>query len=336
MFSVSGPGSWQPSHGITRTQATQGKAQRDITELPPPSRVDDNRPLIHPATGSEFRRPLQALLSGLPQALPRGLVRQGYTLHVIDGSGLHDLTLDFPDLDPVALWSSPGVAGWLEEPGEWTQLAADHGACSPEEVSEWSALARQLNPQLARPEGELLLPDLAYWHGRRLPAEGRRFLLEPHIVLDDASKAGKLAAMVTHGPLPGLPADERRILFWDRTFRGGDGLTDWYVLHELGHATEYSLAFAHPDAWHAVCDELEQAWDQACAEGRLITSYAGEEPHEYFAESFAAWCRTRPGSTNSPEALPQQRALADRERLQALDPWAAELVQEVVGLVCSL
>lgn len=142
-----------------------------------------------------------------------------------------------------------------------------------------------------------------------------------------------VAGMVLH-ELSGLLPGRNRILFWDCAFERGDGLLDWYVLHELGHTLDYALAFRRPEVWRAWCARLEAARQQAEQRERLITRYAGTDLHEYLAEGFAAWGRSGP----SPEQglhgdLAAQRHLLHQAELRRLDRPLYDLIEQALELL---
>lgn len=319
MFPLSGPGpsfpvpSRRPSSFQPQVQAQAASPQR---EQPPQ--------LIHPGTAPEFRKPLEEILKLLPLPLLHSIARQGYCIHVIDSHGFHPLTVDAPRIDPRHIWTDPDqtLAAVLDQPYTLVQLAGEYGAVSQEELVEWCELLLHLNPHLEAepfpPGTALQLPDLAYWFGRTLSAEAATFLRQPHTLVNE--KPGSVTAMVTHGALPGIPTEENRILFWDQTFRNGDGLTDWYVLHELGHTVDYCFAFTAPDPW--------REWGAAVEQLPPITTYAASSRHELFAETFAAWARP-PGTAHptTGQNLPAQRHRTDRS---SLHPDAVHLVELAV------
>jgi len=138
-----------------------------------------------------------------------------------------------------------------------------------------------------------------------------------------------IAGMVYHGKVPGLRGEGLRIVLWDTVFRRGDGLADWYVLHELGHCTDYSFAFSAPERWRKWAARVEAAYGRRA---RFLTRYAGESSHEYFAEGFAAWA-TPPGLQRAGVAAPgleAERWAVDHDVLAAHDPELYGLVEEVV------
>ena len=325
MLPISGSPFFSAAQGLRRPSArSEAEGQAEVEERQTGPVAEPPRGLVHPATAAEFRQPLQAILSRLPLALLQAFVAQDYVLHVLDSAGLHPLTLEVPDVSLERLW-----AGTFEE--EDVELVALHdgGASSQEELEEWLALLQQLNPDLdlqQSSETELWLPRFAYWHGRRLPRETVAFLKDPGVLLGTDGKQGRIAGMVVHGPLPGWEREGNRILFWDHAFRRQDPLLDWYVLHELGHTTDYSLAFTLPQLWRGWKARLEEAF----ARRIWLTDYAGTDVHEYFAEGFAAWSTParspRPGSS----PLATQRLAAHRERLEAVDPGLVELIEEAI------
>ncbi len=330
MFSsISGPGHSAP---LQRTQPKAPRREAVIETEQPAERPRQPASLIHPGTAQEFRQRLEPLLRQLPQALIHSFVDQGYQLHVIDGSGLHPLTLEVTDYDLRLLDG--------EEPECMLAPLHDGGAATQEELEEWLHYVQILNPELdagASAQQEIYLPAFGYWFGRRLPVETIGFLRDPRALLEPdmaPAEEGTIAGMVTHGPLPGLRVEANRILFWDFVFRKNDPLLDWYVLHELGHTTDYSLAFRYPDRWREWTGRLEQSFAQ---NRPWLTSYAATSPHEYFAEGFAAWAiQSRPRSGIMPSsALAAQRLACDRSRLAATDEWLLELIEEAVGYLLN-
>ena len=326
MFSsISGSGHSAPLH---RTQPKAPKREAVIQTEQPAEGPRKPASLIHPGTAQEFRQRLEPLLRQLPPALVRSFVDQGYQLHVIDASGLHPLTLEVNDYD----------LGLLEgdEPECLLAPLHDGGAATQEDLEEWLHYVQLLNPELdagASAQQEIYLPAFGYWFGRRLPIDTIGFLRDPRTLLEPdmaPSEAGSIAGMVTHGLLPGLRVEANRILFWDFAFRQNDPLLDWYVLHELGHTTDYSLAFRYPDLWRDWLGRLEESFAQ---KPPWLTSYSSTSPHEYFAEGFAAWATPkRPGGGIIPcSSLAAQRLTCDRAYLAATDPWLHELIEEAVG-----
>lgn len=333
MHSVSGPGSWGPlpAHSPLSSQRKTSGPEPQLNPEAPRSDASSAEPsLIHPGTAPEFRRPLQAILRAVPLPLLRALARQGYCVHVIDTHGFHPLTLEIPECDPLSIWRElpePRLClpATLDEPLPMISLAQEFGAASQDELLEWCELLCAMNPSLQGDpvEGDLLLPGFGYWFGRRLPAEFIRFLRHPHEHV--GAKAGSVAAMVTHGALPGWAREENRILFWDKTFRGGDALQDWYVLHEIGHVVDYSFAFIAPELWRAWSERVEALRGA----GRGVTSYAGTDRHEYFAEAFAAWTRLEAAGPRGSDLAGQRRA-ASRA---SLDEYTLQLIEEAVQVV---
>jgi len=281
--------------------------------------------LIHPATASEFRRALDPVVHGLPAGLIRAFVDQGYCLHVIDTTGLHPLTLEVSDFD-LRLLEGP-------EPLVEESPLHDGGAATQEELEEWLYYLQLLNPELdlsGSAEQPLSLPAFRYWYGRRLPSPTVAFLNDPAKLLEEEA-SGEVAGLVTHGLLPGLRVEANRILFWDFPFRKADPLLDWYVLHELGHTTDYSLAFRYPQHWRDWLQRLEQSFEEP---GPWLTRYSSTSPHEYFAEGFAAWARLSPRSAPQAQlgsALASQRWVCHRSMLLEQDPQLYDLIEEAVS-----
>jgi hypothetical protein len=327
MFSsISGPGHSAP------LQRPSPRPRHQEVVIQPQAPTLPTRPasLIHPGTAPEFRQELEGVLRRLPLSLVHAFVEQGYCLHVIDSTGLHPLTLEVADFD-LGLLSG-------DEPAVVLSPVHDGGASTREELDEWLHYVQWLNPDLDRngsAQVNLYLPAYRYWFGRRLPLATVEFLSDPRVLLETTTASpGSVAGMVTHGLLPGLTLEANRILFWDFPFRPRDPLLDWYVLHELGHTTDYSLAFRYPDLWRDWLGRLEQAFQRSRP---WLTSYSATNPHEYFAEGFAAWAtpaRPRPGGLAA-SPLASERLACDQERLHQLDPWLAELVEEAVGALLS-
>jgi hypothetical protein len=326
MFSsISGPGHSAPLH---RTQPKAPKREAVIETEQPPEGPRKPASLIHPGTAHEFRQRLEPLLRLLPPSLIHSFVDQGYQLHVIDTAGLHPLTLEVGDYDLGLL------AG--NEPECLMAPLHDGGATTQEELEEWLHYVQLLNPELdagASAQQEIYLPAYGYWFGRRLSVHTISFLRDPRALLEPdmaPAEVGTIAGMVTHGQLPGLHNEANRILFWDFCFRKNDPLLDWYVLHELGHTTDYSLAFRYPDRWREWMGRLEESFAQ---NRPWLTSYSSTSAHEYFAEGFAAWAtRERPRVGFMPaSALAAQRLACDRAQLAATDGWLHELIEEAVG-----
>jgi hypothetical protein len=319
MFPLSGPGPSQPVPS-RRPSSFQPQIQPPAAAPARPTQPA----LIHPGTALEFRQPLEDVLKLLPLPLLNSIARQGYCIHVIDSHGFHPLTLEMPRTDPRHIWTDPQLSlpAVLDQPYTLVQLAGEYGAVSQEELVEWCELLLHLNPHLEAepfpPGTALQLPDLGYWFGRAITAEAATFLRQPHTLISE--KPGSVAAMVTHGALPGIPTEANRILFWDQTFRNDQGLSDWYVLHELGHAVDYCYAFTAPDLWREWIAEVETL--------PPVTSYAATSKHELFAETFAAWARP-PGTAHKTtgQNLPAQRRRSDRT---ALHPDAVQLVEVAV------
>jgi hypothetical protein len=324
MFSsISGPGHSAP------LQRTQPKApKREAIIQPEQPREGPPRPasLLHPGTAHEFRQRLEPLLRQLPHSLINAFVDQGYQLHVLDTSGLHPLTLEVHDYDLGRLQGA--------EAEVVLSTLHDGGAATQEELEEWLHYVQVLNPELdsgASAEQQIYLPAYGYWFGRRLSVHTIAFLRDPRVLLETPpGEAGTIAGMVTHGLLPGLKVEGNRILFWDFPFRKHDPLLDWYVFHELGHTTDYSLAFRYPELWRDWMARLEGSFAQ---NRPWLTDYSKTSPHEYFAEGFAAWATpkpARPGIMPS-SALAAQRLGCHREVLAERDPWLHELIEEAVG-----
>ncbi|MBS2037864.1 hypothetical protein JST97_22960 [bacterium] len=324
MFSsISGPGHSAP---LQRTQPKAPKREAVIQTEQPPEASRKPASLIHPGTAHEFRQRLEPLLRQLPASLLNAFVDQGYQLHVLDTSGLHPLTLEVGDYDLRLLEQ--------DEPEVVLSPLHDGGASTQEELEEWLHYVQVLNPELdagASADQEIYLPAYGYWFGRRLSVNTIAFLRDPRALLEDPpAEPGTVAGMVTHGSLPGLSVEANRILFWDFPFRKNDPLLDWYVYHELGHTTDYSLAFRYPDLWRDWLARLEQCFSQPRA---WLTSYCATNPHEYFAEGFAAWATISParGGAMPSSALAAQRLDCHREVLAQKDPWLYELIEEAVG-----
>lgn len=342
MFSVSGPGWSAPTQATQRLRPNQPKAGDSIVEGEPPRpSAPKSGSLIHPGTASEFRRPLEGILGQLPRALLQGFVDQGYCLHVIDTTGLHALTLEVRDFDVESLQTQALTlahqfgSGCLEE-NPWAEPSSldDGGASSDEELAEWLYYVELLNANLdfgSASDTPLLLPRYRYWYGRRLPAECVHFLRNPGSFV---GQDGNVAGMVTHGALPGIVQGELRILFWDVPFRQQDPLLDWYVLHEMGHTTDYSFAFRFPEAWRDWLGRLEQAYSQARQRNSWITRYASHDVHEYLAEGFACWASpARAGALPAGSGdLAQQRWRCHRALLEEVDPDLGALIEEAGGV----
>ena len=328
MFSsISGPGNSAP------LQRTQPKAPRRETVIETEQPVEAPRKptsLFHPATAQEFRQRLEPVVRQLPMALVNSFVEQGYQLHVIDTSGLHPLTLEVNDFD----------LRWLleEEPEVVLGPIHDGGASTHDELEEWLHYVQLLNPDLdmgGSAQEQIVLPAYGYWFGRRLPVDTIAFLRDPSLLLGEGeAQGGSVAAMVTHGLLPGLRCEANRILLWDFPFRKNDPLLNWYLLHELGHTTDYSLAFRYPELWRDWMARLEDCFAQ---NRPWLTSYSATNAHEYFAEGFAAWATAGPTRSLSmpASALTVQRLACHRPLLAQQDPWLQELIEEAVGCLLS-
>lgn len=335
MFSnpLSGPLWSQPPSSAGRTQR-----QRE-TIIPPQPAVaapTAQPTLVHPATAAEFRQALDPILARLPLSLLRTFAEVGYCLHVIDSEGWHPLTVDVDPFPYQTLLSR--IPQLLAQGGEdplveWGHLC-DGGARNAEETEEWLGLIQWLNPDLSSEasveETLLRLPGYRYWNGLKLPRETAEFLEHPGQLV--GAEAGKVAGMVLHGALPGGHREENRILFWEFPFRAQDPLLDWYVLHELGHTTDYSFAFRRGNAWRQWQSRLEQAFER----GAGLTDYAHTAPHEYFAEGFAAWATPpREGQQAGDSPLATQRLAVDAEALHQQDPWLEELIEEAVSALLT-
>lgn len=323
MFSsISGPGHSAPLH---RPQSSRPRQEVAISAEPPAAEVRRTS-LFHPATSHEFRRELEPITRRLPAGLLQAFVDQGYCLHVIDSTGLHPLTLEVLDFDLRRL-EGP-------EPAVLLSPVDDGGAGTREELEEWLYYVQALNPELdlnGSAQSDILLPAYRYWFGRRLPAETVAFLRAPRLLMEEPlpQENSEIAAMVTHGWLPGLACEANRILFWDFPIRRQDPLLDWYLLHELGHTTDYSLAFCFPDLWRDWLGRLEECFAQPRP---WLTCYSSTSPHEYFAEGFAAWAtpaRT-PFRGMPTSSLAAERLACDQDKLLETDPWLAELIEEAV------
>lgn len=324
MFSsISGPGHSAP---LQRTQPKAPKREAVIQPEQPAEGPRKPASLIHPGTAQEFRHRLDPMLRQLPPSLVNAFVDQGYQLHVLDTSGLHPLTLEVHDYNLDLLQG--------DEPEVVLSALHDGGAGSQEELEEWLHFVQMLNPELdagASAEQAIYLPAYGYWFGRRLPINTIAFLRDPRALLEEPpAEAGTIAGMVTHGVLPGLTVEANRILFWDFPFRKNDPLLEWYVFHELGHTTDYSLAFRYPELWREWMSRLEQSFSQSRP---WLTSYSATSPHEYFAEGFAAWATQKPAGNGAipSSALAAQRLACHRQLLQDQDPWLHELIEEAVG-----
>ena len=336
MFPVSGPGFFAPPPRA-RGAAPKAKAESLKPSYDEPLAIDEDPrkisrlllpSLIHPGTSELFRSPLEPILAQLPPQLLGVIIEEGYCLHVVDTQGRQALTLEVDEPDTQEL-----EAYRFERPRQALDIARERGAATPEEEEAYAELVMQLNPSHAEgwlPAGtDVLVPAFRYWRGLRLASGGEQtaweFLTQP--------LRSFVAGMVTHGQIEGLRGEANRIVFWDCAFERGDGLLDWYVLHELGHTTDYAFAFRKPDAWREWRVRVEQAYQRA-TQGELITRYAGESPHEYLAEGFAAFWREEWSQTN-PEFgdLAIRRAALNQAALQALDPVLYRLLEEAIQTV---
>lgn len=284
--------------------------------LRPKEEIDESAPqeeepipeLIHPQTASYFREWLDPLVGRLPRPLVKRIAEQGYRIHVVDTQGRFPLTLEIDEI----LNYEPGS---VENPEE---LAWERGAETDAEVQEFCDL-------LAQGQG---IPAFHYWQGLRIPKPAWAFLSQP--------LHSFVAGMVLHEQVVGLRHRENRIVFWDCAFERGDGLADWYVLHELGHTVDYAFAFTYPELWRGWLQRVEANWRHA----NLLTRYAGESVHEYVAEGFAAWAT--PDHRERDEAIPgdwgdlwEQRRRLDRPALEKVDPQLVLLLEEAVRTLQS-
>lgn len=286
--------------------------------------------LIHPATAEEFRPELQAALKLLPRRLLAGIAEQGYRLHVVDSQAAHCLTLEVEEV------CDPPLEELYAEASSLGELARQRGLVPG---PQWLQRVLPANPELnvlrdhpaetpLTPGQVLQVPACYGWQGRWISPAAWSFLTAPRL--------NNLAGMVVNGEQAGLRGRQLAIVLWDKVFRRGDGLTDWYVLHELGHTTDFSFAFRQPEPWRAWRGRLEAAFAQA----NFLTRYAGESPVEYFAEGFAAWAtpaghRRAPRPGVEPEPLARQRYEVDRSVLQERDPGLYSLIQEAVRLTLT-
>ncbi len=287
----------------------------------PKTRVE----LIHPLTAEEFLSDLQSALRLLPRRLVASIAEQGYRLHVVDSQGVYPLTLEVEEVHDPPLEELQVEASSLAELAGQRGLAPD---------AEWLGRVLPANPELnvlrdhpaetpLTPGQSLQVPACYGWQGRRVSPAAWSFLTAPRLT--------NLAGMVINGELAGLKDMQLAIVLWDKVFRRGDGLADWYVLHELGHTTDFSFAFRQPQSWREWRGRLEAAFGQAS----FLTRYASESPVEYFAEGFAAWAtpaghRRAPRPGVEPEPLARQRYEVDRAVLQERDSELYSLVEEAV------
>lgn len=278
-----------------------------------PAQPEERPDLLHPGTPQEYREQMEPLLRRLPAGLVRGVAEAGYTLHVI---GQHPLTL------------TPEPADGPEEERTWST------ARSLQQVAEETGAALQdllgANPHLPLlpdcpgetpvPAGEpLRVPGRRSYHGTPVNAAAWEFLTQP--------RRSFMAGLVTHGRLPGFLHEANRILLWDLVFR--DPLRDWYILHELGHTTDFTFAFRRPEAWREWRRRLQEAHAR---DARPFTRYAAESPTEYFAEGFAAWATPQAGDPGTATGdLAAQRLRMCRDELRRTTPELHALVEEAVG-----
>ncbi len=305
-----------PSDGFTPGQVRPSRPRREL---------DATVELIHPLTAEEFLFDLQFALRLLPRRLVASIAEQGYRLHVVDGQAVHPLTLELEEIHDPPLEELQVDASSLGELARQRGLAPD---------PEWLGRVLPANPELnvlrdhpaetpLTPGQSLQVPACYGWQGRRVSPAAWSFLTAPRLT--------NLAGMVVNGELAGLKGKQLAIVLWDKVFRRGDGLADWYVLHELGHTTDFSFAFRQPDPWRAWRGRLERAF----AKANFLTRYASESPVEYFAEGFAAWAtpaghRRAPRPGVEPEPLARQRYEVDRGVLQERDPALYSLIEEAV------
>lgn len=343
-MSISGAGGADPLRTARSLSGPRARSQEVSVEAVPPS-THSRTPtsLIHPGTASEFRRPLEGVLRLLPQPLVQAFIHQGYQLHVIDTQGLHPLTLevaDFPveQLRARALDFAHQFSQRNLEENPWVHPGKlwDGAASTQEELEEWLYLVELLNSSgNFGADDSVLLPSYVYWNGRRLPPKLVDFLKSPGGLVH---QVGEVAAMVLHGNLPGTESEGLRILVWDAPLRRSDPLLDWYLLHELGHTTDYSMAFGLPEVWRDWVARAEAAF-LACQQGKhWLTRYSTESVHEYLAEGFAAlFCppRSGPAPGQAPE-LARQRWQCNAESLYEKDPRLGELLEEAVEVVMTL
>lgn len=306
-----------PADGFSPGQVRRGRPARE-----PEAPVE----LIHPGTAEEFWPELQAALRQLPRNLLAGIAEQGYRLHVVDSQAAHPLTLEVEEAcDPPLEELQADDASSLGE------LARQRGLVPG---PDWLRRVLPANPDLnvlrdhpaetpLAPGQSLQVPACYGWQGRWISPAAWSFLTAP--------RRTNLAGMVVNGELAGLRGRQLAIVLWDKVFRRGDGLADWYVLHELGHTTDFSFAFRQPEPWRAWRGRLEAAF----AGASFLTRYASESPVEYFAEGFAAWAtpaghRRAPRPGVEPEPLARQRYEVDRAALQERDPELYSLIEEAV------
>ncbi|MEW6280627.1 MAG: hypothetical protein AB1758_18525 [Candidatus Eremiobacterota bacterium] len=289
--------------------------------------------LIHPLTALEFRATLEGALQWLPGRFVAAVASHGYRLHVVDSRGGHPLTLEPVEVDPASVEL---VECCWDGPRALRELAVERGA---PDVEEFSQRVLRSNPSLPALSGfpaespvpaglPILVPAVYWWQGRAIVPEAWEFLTRP--------ARSAVAGLVLHGPATGFREESPRIVLWDTVFRRGDGLADWYVLHEMGHTADFCYAFRRPEAWRVWKARLEQAFQA----GTYLTRYSGDSPGEYFAEGFAAWAtpsghRRVPDPGYPPEPLAVQRYQADRAALAATDPELEALILEAVAAVCS-
>jgi hypothetical protein len=167
-------------------------------------------------------------------------------------------------------------------------IARYHGAVNRNEIKEYLSSVSDINPEISRKERAgnrseeyLFFPDFCYatqpWTGKRLTISGSDY----HAVKewDDKDSQSVIEGMY-------IPSYKTVFLREDQLGAsfGGNNVT----LHEIGHAYEDSVKNLDPDYYRQFEKEEQEAKQRADWNEQMITLYAGENEHEFLAESFAA------------------------------------------------
>ena len=231
------------------------------------------------------------------------------------------------------------IDSW-QVPRTYRDIAYDHGARSPEQVEEFTSLLRRANEGHGCLIGNVgdtpvdaaehvLVPGFHYYHGLRL-ASG--WLGSPFQLLSLAVDPWKVGQVLTQ-PVLGPGAPSRLILLWERGLANTDGLADWYVCHEFGHALQHALERqaqpSYAQWWQAVKVEAQRP------DSPPLTAYAANNEREWFAEAFAAWHAPEeraPLAVEDIHDVGRERLELNRAALLRRIPSAWHLVHDAIHL----
>lgn len=258
----------------------------------------------------------------------------------------------------------------MESPKTLRQLAREHEARTPEQIKEFVNLTLLANPDLfivsSFPEDlevkrgeDLILPSFSYYKGRRIPsgADNSPFrilsgkinvdgkeeevggeVFTPDVVYVDGKKIETPSIAFSHAP-------PRLILFHGSSLSNEDGLRDWYVSHECGHALIHALKNQDPEFFNGwggrISDLFKTRLREAESRGTspFLTSYSATNGGEFFAEGFAAFLSGKPAVPLNPEKVTrrgEERLRLSRSVLRNRDPELYALIQEIFERVQSV